>query len=270
MRAKSLLVVGLIALLGSGLASSNALTQQQQVQLTVSISNVCRENTLTITLIQFSSSNNLDVNITVIQINPGETKDFAKTLAFTPTALTISGAVGQTAFKVTFDPLKLNTTLTDNGEARGCLQLIVKTGTGGTTPPPTGQKPIAEGQSLNQVLAAIQGMGVSVSQEGSESNPKLPNVNDPMLLRVISGFSAQLLFVTAPGTLRSVITWDRPAVDLDLLVFGFGFCFQLNPAGVLAEICDRAPFGPVPGVVFAVLIINWSATPTAYVLSLSP
>lgn len=271
MRTKNLLAVGLIVLLVSGFVTSSALTQQQ-VQVTVSISNICKENTLTIQIIQLSSGNSIDLQTFIPgeQIRAGETRDFTRTLAFTPSRLTIRGVIDQTGFSVTFDPLVLNTPVRDQGEARGCLQVTVKTGdTGGTTQPP-GQKPVAPGQSLDQVLGSLQGLGVSVSTEGSQANPKLPDVDDPMLLRSIGGFSAQLLFVSAPGTLRSVITWGSPAVDLDLIVIGFGFCFQLTPPGVLAETCDRAPSGPVPGAVFAVIIINWSATPQAYVLSLSP
>ncbi len=271
MRTKNILLVGLVALLVSGLVTSSALTQQQKIEVTVSISNVCSQNVLTIQLIQLSSGTSIDLQTFLPgeQIRPGETKDFTRTLAFTPSRMTIRGLIDETGFSVTFDPLALNATLRDNGEARGCLQVIVKTAGGGTTQPPTGQKPIAEGQSLEQVLGALQGLGVSVSQEGSQANPKFPNVDDPIFLRAIGGFSAQLLFVSSPGTLRSVITWGSPAVDLDLIVIGFGFCFQLNPAGILAETCDRAPFGPVPGAVFAVIIINWSAVPQAYVLSLS-
>jgi hypothetical protein len=272
MKIKNLLFIGLIALLASGFATSSAQTQQQQVSLTVAISNVCTGNTvLTIQAIQLSNSSgasSLQLFPLGEQIQAGQTKEFPKTLNFTPTILTLVGLINQTPFSVKFDPLALNTTLRDDGAARGCLQVVVKTATGGTTQP--GEKPVREGQNLDQVLAALQTLGVSVSTEGSQANPKFPDVDDPMLLRVIGGLSAQLLFVSAPGTLRSVITWDRPAVDLDLIVLGFGFCFQLTPPGVLAETCDRAPFGPVPGVVFAVLIINWSATATAYVLSLSP
>ena len=273
MRAKNFLAVGLIALLISGFVTSSALTQQQQIQVTVSVSNICKENVLTIQIIQLSNGNSLDLQTFIPgeQIKPGEMKDFMRTLAFTPNRLTMRGVIDQTGFSVTFDPLTLNTAVRDQGEAKGCLQVIVKTSNtgGGTTQPPS-QKPVAPGQSLNQVLSALQGLGLSVRTEGSQSNPKFPDVNDPMLLRSIGGFSVQLLFVSAPGTLRSVITWDQPTVDLDLIVLGFGFCFQLNPPGLLAETCDRAPFGPVPGTVFAVIIINWSATAQAYVPSLSP
>ncbi|MBI1730030.1 hypothetical protein HY229_04450 [Candidatus Acetothermia bacterium] len=148
------------------------------------------------------------------------------------------------------------------------MNAIVKTTNSGGSRP--GEKPVAEGQSVDQVLAALGASGVMVKQDGSQTSPKLNNVADPMFLREIDAFSAQVIWVTSgAGTLRSVITWDNPSVDLDLIVIGTGGCFQLAPPGQLAEVCDRAPFAPVPGFVFAVIIINWSGANQAFVLSLS-
>lgn len=268
---KRLFVVGLVVLLGLGLASSSALTQQE-VEVTLSFTNVCQEALLTLNQIILSAGRSLDITITNAQIRPGQTVEFSRTLGFTPSRLDVKGGVDSQGFEVTFEPLQFNTPLRDQGEANGCLQVVVSVSGGETQPPPPtpGTKPILPGQSLDQVLGAVEALGFSVRREGSQNDPKLGDVSDPMLLRAIPGFSAQLLWVAAPGTLRSVITWDNPAVDLDLLVFGFGACFQLTPPGVLAETCDRAPSGPVPGVVFAVLVINWSPTTQAFVLSLSP
>jgi hypothetical protein len=268
---KRLFAVGVLVVVGLGLASGSALTQQE-VDVTLSFTNVCQDSTLTVNQIILSAGRSLDITITAAQIRPGQTVEFRRTLGFTPSRLDVKGSVDGQGFEVAFDPLQFNTPLRDQGEANGCLQVVVSISGGETQPPPppTGTKPIIPGQSLDQVLGTLQAMGLSIRTEGSQADPKLGDVSDPMLLRAIPGFSAQLLWVAAPGTLRSVITWDNPAVDLDLLVFGFGACFQLSPAGVLAEICDRAPSGPVPGVIFGVLVINWSPTTQAFVLSLSP
>lgn len=267
MRAKNFMLIAL--LLGVSLVSSSALTQQQQMEATVSITNICSQNVLVIQVIQ------LTLNGTPIatqflfpgqQIKPKETFKFTLKVSTTPNDLTIAGALDGQGFTVKIEQLSLNTPITDREH---CMEILVSL-PGAVQPPPA--KPITSGQSLEQVLGTLQALGIAVSTEGSQTNPKLPNIGDPMLIRVISGSSAQLLFLSAPGTLRAVITWDSPTIDLDLIVIGLpgGFCFQLTPPGVLAEICDRPPSGPVTGVLFAVIIINWSAFPEAYVLSLSP
>lgn len=267
---KRLLAVGVVVLVGLGLASGSAWTQQE-VDVTLSFTNVCQDATLTLNQIILSAGRSLDITITSVQLRPGQTVEFTRTLGFTPSRLDVKGSVDGQGFEVTFDPLQFNTPLRDEGEANGCLQVVVSASGGETQPPPTtGTKPIVPGQSLDQVLGALQSLGMSIRTEGSQTNPKLGDVSDPMLLRAIPGLSAQLLWVAAPGTLRSVVAWDNPAVDLDLLVFGFGACFQLSPPGVLAEVCDRAPSGPVSGVVFGILVINWSSTAQAFVLALSP
>ncbi len=271
MRSKRLLTAGLVVILALTLASSGAQTQQQQLEAIVSIQNICQQGTLVIQVIQLTLNGTPLATQFLLpgkQINPGETASFSLKVSAAPNDLAISGTLNNQSFAFKVDQLELNQPVTDREH---CLQVVVSL-SGQQPGQQPGQKPIQEGQSLDQVLQSLQALGIPISQEGSQASPKLPNLSDPMLLRVISGFSAQLLFVSAPGSLRAVITWDRPTVDLDLIVIGLpgGFCFQLTPPGVLAEICDRAPFGPVLGVVFAVVIINWSATPTAYVLSLSP
>ncbi len=263
-----------ITLLGLGLIAPGALTQGQQVEVTLRFRNVCEDARFAIQQIAFVAGRSLDLSIVSLVLGPGETVEFRRELSFVPERLGVSGTFNNQTFSVEFAPLPTERPVRDGGEVGGCLEVFaVLEGTATQPPPgqpPSGPKPIAPGQSLQQVLLALQAQGFQIRQEGSEANPKLRDLNDPMFLRAIPGFHVQVLWVSAPGTLRSVITWDNPAVDLDLLVFGFGACFQLTPPGVLAELCDRAPSAPVPGVVFAVVIINWSPLPQAYVLSLSP
>jgi len=269
-RATGIAVLGTLLVLG--FVSGGALTQSQSqtVNVTLTFKNVCEQPTITIQQIALQSGASLDLSILTLQIRPGETAEFRRQLRFVPTRLGVSGTLDGRTFSVTFEPLPTERPVRDQGEVGGCLEVFAVIEGGESQPPSPGQKPIVEGQSLQQVLAALQAQGFQIRQEGSETNPKLRDLSDPMFLRAIPPFSVQVLWVGAPGTLRSVITWDNPAVDLDLLVFGFGACFQLTPPGVLAELCDRAPSAPVPGVVFAVVIINWSPLPQAYVLSLSP
>jgi len=257
-------------LLGLSIVSSSAQTQQEKLEATVSITNICSQSVLVIQVVQLTL-NGAPLATRFIfpgqQINPGETATFTMDVTAVPNDLTISGTLDGQGFAIKIDELVLDTPISDREH---CMKILVSLG-GEQTEQPTA-KPVVEGQTFEQTLAALQAAGINISTEGSQAAPKLSDVGDPMLLRAIPAFSAQVLFVSSgAGTLRSVISWDQPAVDLDLIVFGLpgGFCFQLTAPGVLAETCDRAPFGPVPGVVFAVLVINWSPVSQAYVLSLS-
>ena len=274
-RRMSVVALGVLLVLGglSGGALTQSQSQSQTVTVQLNFRNVCEQGTITIQQIAFTAGRSLDLSLVSIPIGPGQTAEFSRELSFVPERLAVSGTLDGRTFNVEFQPLPTGQPVRDQGEVGGCLEVFAVLEGAGTQPPsqpPTGQKPIFEGQSLQQVLGLLQAQGFQIRQEGSQANPKLRDLSDPMFLRAIPGFSVQVVWVGAPGTLRSVITWDNPAVDLDLLVFGFGACFQLTPPGVLAELCDRAPSAPVPGVVFAVVIINWSPLPQAYVLSLSP
>lgn len=278
MRLKTVLTFGVVIALGFVLVSGGALTQQSQGQkTTISFTNVCQDRQVTITQIVLTDGRSIDISFTQLSLAPGQTQKVEKNLRFRPTRMGLGGAIDGQEFSLTIDPLPLNQTFTPEG-AGGCLQILVEIS--GAQQPPTGEKPIAPGQNLQQVLNTLQARGIRADRiEGSQTSPKLGDVADPMLLRAIPGASLQLLWVSSgTGTLRSVITWDSPSVDLDLIVFGIpgGACFQLNGPGILSELCDRpadalhGPLGgPVAGVVFAVLIINWSGTPQPYVLSLS-
>ena len=116
---------------------------------------------------------------------------------------------------------------------------------------------------------------MTVKEKGNEAEPGFNfDPDDPMLIGSLGPFSATLMFVTSfSGTLRSVLTWDNPAVDLDLIIFGIGgtVCWKITPAGVLSELCDRAPWAPVfsPIGIFGVFIINFSPSYQAYVRGMS-
>lgn len=278
----------LILFVGVAIFSTNALTQQTTTEtLTFDITNVCSSGIIAQPIVfTISFAQGLTTvlsslgNLTIL---PGQSLSLTSelTAGFTPTSFAVSAVFNSARFETTFDPIQFNTPLNDAQVAGGCFQVIVTfegdTSGGGsddggqTDPtPPTGNKPVVQGQTFDQVVAALAGMGIVADIDGSQTSPKLGNVGDPMLLRSINGLSAQVIWVSAPGSLRSVITWDNPLVDLDLIVIGLPSCFQLNPAGILAEFCDRFPFGPAGGFVFPVIIINWSLVNQAYVISLSP
>ena len=259
------------------LFSSSALTQSESQPFEIQLTNVCSQGTLIVNTISLEAEGAIlpiQLTVTNVQIQPGQTVTQSGSTTVTPTRLRVLGTFNGENYAATFDPLQFNTALNDTSVAGGCLQALVEfagsnDGGGTTQPPTTGTKPVVSGQTLDQVIASLAGSGIPLDIDGSQANPKIGNVDDPQLLRLATAFSAQLIWVSAPGQLRSVINWDNPNVDLDLLVFGLGACFQLNGTGLLAETCDRAPFGPVPGNVFAVIVINWSAANQAFVLSLS-
>lgn len=273
--------MALLLLLGVGLMTGSALSQsssQQGQTTTISFSNVCSQQTVVINQIMLTDGRSLDITLQEIVLEPGQSTELTKQLSFTPTRMGLGGTVGDRQFSFTIDPLPLNETFSPD-EAQGCLQILVEASGGGTQVPPERDKPIAQGDSLQSVLNTLQLNGIQSHRvEGSQANPKLSDLNDPMFLRAIPASSFQLVWVSSgAGQLRSVITWDNPAVDLDLIVFGnAGACFQLNGPGILSELCDRpaeaghGPIGgPVAGNVFAVLVINWTGQMQPYVLSLS-
>ncbi len=84
------------------------------------------------------------------------------------------------------------------------------------------------------------------------------------------------------GQLRAAVTYDRPATPVVLWVVGIptlATCFSVPPpGGGLTVFCDRpalfAPFttfngGPVPGIVFFVLVIKVGGPTMPFVLSLA-
>jgi len=262
MRRYFILSVVLAILLVSLSVADTTLSQESVVKASLQVSNDRCKGGVQISQIVFLKTF-IPIHIQIlappIEVAVGTTKEFLFELKDTPTSASIKGTIERQR------PLDVDVPVGKTEYPCGIIQLSLV-----GAPPPPSEKPIVPGQSLEQVLQTLQLRGVSTRIEGSQDKPKLSDVSEPMLLRAIAGSSAQLIWISSPGTLRSVITWDNPAVDLDLIVFGFpgGFCFQLSPPGILAETCDRPT--PVPGMVFAVLIINWSLTPQAYVLSLSP
>lgn len=280
MRVRSWVRLAALLLLGLGLVAGSAMSQSssQGQTTTITFENVCTQQTVVINQIMLTDGRSLDITLQAITLQPGQSTEVEKQLSFTPTRMGLGGTVGGRQFSFTVDPLPINQTFSPD-EVQGCLQINVDAPGGGTQVPPERDKPIGQGDSLQTVLNTLSLNGLQSHRvEGSQANPKLNDLNDPMFLRAIPGSSFQLVWVSSgAGQLRSTITWDNPAVDLDLIVFGnAGACFQLNGPGILAELCDRAaeaghgPIGgPVAGNVFAVLIINWTAQMQPYVLSLS-
>ncbi len=271
MRLKGLLLFGLALTILLGSASGGAV-QQQGVEVLLEITNVCGQRALSILTIIFTK-NLIPIGVQTItppaSIKPGETRNFGPyELSTAPNDLTIKGYLDREPFSITIMPLLENTTYQE-----GCLQIIAYFGAA-PEERPEGEKPYYEGQTLEGVQASLAAAGIALKEKGSRAEPGLNfDPDDPMLIGSLGPFSATLMFVASPGTLRAVLTWDNPTVDLDLIIFGIGgtVCWQLMPPGVLSELCDRPPQAPVssPIGVFGIFIINFSPTHQAYVLSWS-
>ncbi len=271
--------VGMLAI--SLIGAMSFPTQAQTTVIKLVFRNLCRDH-ITIQQVALQRGMAFSLLRTNKALAPGERWEIQAEANFQPEKLSLLVVIGRQTLKATISPIPYGTPVVPR-ELQGCLEVTAfAPGMTGEAPgptypptqptPPTHEKPITPGMNLDQVLSTLRARGIQIREEGSKDRPKLAGVDDPMLLRAINGFSAHLIWVSAPGSLRSVILWDNPAVDLDLIVFGlfpFGFCFQLTPPGILAELCDRAPFGPVSGSVFAVIVINWTPQTQAYVLSLS-
>lgn len=269
--------VGLFLVLTLMVAAGNALSQQAvTAQLTITNQN-CRGGVQIAQFTWLKGSVPFAINLKVPPVNVavGSSEQLSFELKDTPTAVNLQGTLEQ---EIPLDVTAPVGTTTQYECGLITLSLVGQTPPT-TTPPgttaPSGKAGLTQGMTPEQVAQALQLNGLAVRTEGDQNNPKLNDVNDPMLLGAQAPLSARLIFASSvTNTLRAVLSWDQPANDLDLLVIGIGgsSCFQLNPAGLLAELCDRAPFGPAfsPFGVFAVVVINWSFTNTqAYVLSLA-
>jgi hypothetical protein len=267
----SLLLVGLVFLILTGLVLGGA-AQQQEVMATLEITNICKED-LTISAITFTKDFMpifTQLIIPPASIPPRGTRTFGPyELKTTPNDLTLKGYLAGRPFSITIMPLLPNTPYTYKEQ---CLQVIAYFEV--EVPPQPEVKPYREGMSLEDVKTTLLAKGISIREKGTQAEPGFNfDPDDPMLIGALAPFSATLMFVTSPGTLRAVLTWDNPTVDLDLIIFGIGgtWCWQIAPAGILAELCDRPPQAPVwsPMGVFAVFIINLSPSFQAYVLTWS-
>lgn len=289
---KILTFSGLIAVLAIGLlAAPDALTQtttgvQPTSSTSLFVSNTCQVQVTVSIISWFSGSTAIKTQIILPpkSIPAGTTVEFPYDGTTTPTSVQIAGSEGSAA---------LNLTVEANSTAKtDCVSASMRVA--GQTQPPsevpnTTEVPVPnelsglQGLTPQQVITTLQARGFEVNVQGSEANPKVGDVSDPMLLGALpSGFQVSAVFVSAPGQLRAAVSYDQPNANVVLIVIGGGFCLSLSPTfvgvGGLSVNCDRpaimAPFttvggGPVPGFVFLVLTIKLGGPTLPYVLSLS-
>jgi hypothetical protein len=219
---------------------------------------------------------------------PVETKrEFKFELRATPTALLVRGAFIGAQGQAT----ALELTVPVGQETKYECGTILATVAGQQPQPPTGQPPLPPGlpplmpgMSPQQLISALQAAGATVEVQGSQDKPKIGNADDPLILGALGfGFQAVGYWVSSgTGQLRVAVTYDRPATPVVLWVVGLptlATCFSVPPpGGGLTLFCDRpalfAPLttfggGPVPGVVFFVLVIKVGGPTMPFVLSLA-
>jgi len=292
----ALLAVLAVGLLPTGNALSQASTagvQTQGNEPTLFMSNNCSIQVVVGSLTWFNNNNvaRLQLSIPPVSIPSGQTVQFLfdedGVSDVVPTSVQITGSEGGQDFVLTVEA--------NNTASTQCINASYRTGGtqdngGGQTEVPNNtQVPVPaevdglQGLTPDQAIATLQSRGVQVDVQGSQANPKLGNVDDPLILGALgSGFQASAVWVSAPGQLRASITYDQPNANMVLMVIGGGFCLGLSPTflgiGGLSVGCDRpaalAPFttiggGPVPGFVFLVLTIKLGGPTLPYVLSLS-
>lgn len=283
------LLVGLVAALLVGLGYGPV--AQQAVSATAGISNLsCRGGVQIVQLNWLQGQTLLASQIftppVVIAI---ETKrEFTFNLRATPSHLQVRGVFVGTAGQA----VSLELTVPVGQETKYECGTILATVAGQQPQPPTtgqptlppGLPPLTPGMNPQQLLAALRAAGATVEEQGSQDKPKIGNADDPLILGALGpGLQAVAYWVSSgTGALRAAVTYDRPAVPVVLWVVGLptlATCFSVPPpGGGLTVFCDRpalfAPFttfngGPVPGVVFFVLIIKVGGPTMPFVLSLA-
>lgn len=287
-RCRSWLVVGLVGALLVGLGYGPL--AQQTVIATAVISNAnCRGGVQLLQLTWLQNQVPLATQLfTPPVIIAVETKrEFKVELRAVPTHLQVLGAyVGGQGQSV-----RLELSVPVGQETKYECGTIVATVAGQQPQPPTGQPtlppglpPLTPGMNPQQLLAALQAAGVTVEVQGTQDKPKIGNADDPLVLGALGpGLQAVAYWVgSGTGQLRAAVMYDRPLVPVVLWVVGLptlATCFSVPPpGGGLTVFCDRPAFfaplttfggGPVPGVVFFVLVIKVGGPTMPFVLSLA-
>lgn len=287
-RCRSWLLFGLVGALLIGLGYGPL--AQQTVSASAVISNLsCRGGVQIVQLAWLQNQTLLATQIfTPPLLIPVETKrEFKFELRAVPTHLQVRGAFVATAGQAT----ALDLSVPVGQETKYECGTILATVAGQQPQPPTGQPtlppglpPLTPGMNPQQIIAALQSAGATVEVQGSQDKPKIGNADDPLVLGALGpGLQAVAYWVSSgTGQLRAAVTYDRPAVPVVLWVVGIptlATCFSVPPpGGGLTVFCDRpalfAPFttfggGPVPGVVFFVLVIKVGGPTMPFVLSLA-
>jgi len=256
--------------------------QQSTVQVFVQVSNEgCRGGVQIAQFTFIKGSALLAVRLVTppIEVAYQETRQFEFELNDTPTAVNLRGTIGGQ------QPLDVTAPVGTTEYECGVIELIVpgeepEPTEGPELPPELGG--IAPGMSPQQVISRLQLNGFDLEVQGSEAEPKLSDVSDPLMIGALGpGLTGVGYWVSGPGQLRAVVLGDRPGTNMVLLVVSnfAGFCLSLTPpGGGLTLFCDRpaafAPLttiggGPVPGTVFLVLVLKIGGSTQPFVLSLS-
>lgn len=268
------LVLALMVAVGYG--------QQSTVEALVQVSNEgCRGGVQIAQFTFIKGSALLAVRLVTppIEVAYHETRQFKFELSDTPTAVNLRGTIGGQ------QPLDVTAPVGTTEYECGVIELTIPGEEAGPSegpqlPPELGG--IAPGMSPQQAISRLQANGFDLVVQGSEAEPKLSDVSDPLMIGALGpGLTGIGYWVSGPGQLRAAVLGDRPMTNMVLLVVSnfAGFCLSLTPAGGgLALFCDRpaafAPVttiggGPVPGTVFLILVLKIGGPTQPFVLSLA-
>ncbi len=261
-------------------------TQQGQYEVVLEVSNeACRQ----VQIVQFiflvgESPFASQFAIPPATISMRQARQFTFQMAQRPTAIRIRGTVdGQQTLDVT---VGLGTTEYTCGTIT--MRIV------GETPPeegpvdglpdlPSELRGIQPGMRPEQVVNQLRDRGFEVEIQGSEEQPKLGDVDDPLLIGALGpGLTVTGYWVsTSGGTLRAAVLHDRPLSSVFLIVvtnfLDLGIAWSPTGGG-LGVFLDRpmamAPgtnFGdaPLSGTAALVLVVKLGGPAQPYVLSLS-
>jgi len=223
-----------------------------------------------------------------VLVRMGQTYTVEPELSATPTAVIVRGVAQGQAFEVTVPAGQTvkyacgTMTLTVPGQPP---RPVVPGDSQPEFPAGMPRPALTPGMHPSQLIATLQAAGAQVEVQGSESQPKLGDADDPILVSAFpTGFAVHGLWVSTTGSLRVAVAHDRPSAFIWLWVVPVPNVWNTVTAwspltGALSVSADRAQIyqpltqwgdSPVPGTLFLVLVIKWDLGPAMpFVISLS-
>lgn len=233
----------------------------------------------------------IGLQILQVLIRQGQSYTVTQELSAMPTRVVIRGSTGG-------QPIEERVPMGQTAKFL-CGTISTSPGASGPTPGqptapevqlPTGMPkvPLKPGMSPAQLLSSLQAAGAQMQVQGSQDKPKLGDAEDPILLGALPGGLAALgLWVsTAGGSLRVSVAYDQPSSFVWMWIvpvpnfWNAAMAWSPWPSGGISVSLDRPQAfqpltqwgdAPVPGNLFFVLLVKWSAStwPFPFVLSLS-
>lgn len=282
-----LMLVGMVLGFAAG-----GLAQSATVPVSVTITNEnCPAGFQLTQVIWVRENQVVGIQILQVLVRQGQSYTVRQELAVAPTHTVVRGVAGGQPIeeRVAMGQTVKFTCGTITTSSLGALpgQPTPPSGPQPELPPGMPRLPLSPGMSPTQLLSALQAAGAQVQIQGSQDKPKLGDAQDPILVGALpDGFAALGLWVSTTGSLRVVVSYDRPSAFVWLWVvpvpnfWDTATAWSPWPGGGISVTLDRPQIyqpltqwgnAPVPGTLFFVLLVKWemSPWPFPFVLSLS-